>query len=214
MAGHPPRIDLPCGRYYITGFSGGGTIVAHGSTVLFVDGSISASGDLDITVADSSSALDVFVTGTVTATSSFTLGSPQYPALTRLYIGGTQTLDIQSTLKVGGEIWAGNATVRWESESDVWGAIFAGDLQVVSNLNLHHDQGITVAGGGCEPPPGGSGAGGGNGAGGTGGGMTCSSCKDCGNQACVNGACGACTTSADCCSPLMCENGKCVYIIP
>ena len=221
MSTNPGRVDLPCGRYYITGFSGGGTIVAHGSTVLFVDGSISASGDLTITVADSSSALDVFVTGTITATSTFNLGSPQFPALTRLYIGGTQPLDIQSTLKIGAEIWAGNAVVNWESETDVWGAIFAGDLHVLSSLRLHHDQGITVAGENCEPPgPEGPGTGGMGGGAGTGGGTAgtpggmCTSCKDCGNQACNNGTCGSCATNADCCSPLMCSNGKCVYIIP
>ncbi|HEX4406912.1 MAG TPA: hypothetical protein VH560_18870, partial [Polyangia bacterium] len=43
----------------------------------------------------------------------------------------------------------------------------------------------------------------------------CNSCKDCGNQACVNGACGTCRTSSDCCSPLICKSGSCVAnIIP
>lgn len=37
----------------------------------------------------------------------------------------------------------------------------------------------------------------------------CTSCRDCNNQACVNGACGACTTSADCCAPLQCFFGTC-----
>jgi hypothetical protein len=214
QAGHPARIDLPCGRYYMTGFSSGGTIVAHGNTVLFVDGSVTSSGNLEITVADSSSALDLFVSGTIVATSSFTLGNPNYPALTRLYIGSSQSLDVQSALIVGAEIWAGNAKVLWESDSDVFGALFAGDLEVLSKLNLHHDQGVTVAGHGCEPPGGTTGGGGASGGGGTGGGGMCNSCKDCGNQACVNGACGACTTSADCCSPLVCDKGQCVYIVP
>jgi hypothetical protein len=226
QAGHPARIDLPCGRYYITGFSGGGTIVAHGHTVLFVDGSVSSSANLEITVADATSSLDIFVSGTITATSSFTLGNPAFPALTRLYIGTTGTLDVQSALIIGAEIWAGNATVLWESDSNVFGALFAGDLRVLSKLNLHSDQGITVAGAGCGTPTGGGtggmsgGAGIGGGAGTGGGGIgpeppgACTSCKDCGNQACVNGACGACTTSADCCSPLVCDKGQCVYIVP
>jgi hypothetical protein len=210
QAGHPSRIDLPCGVYYMSGFSSGGTIVAHGNTALFIDGSVSSSADLTMTVADAASAFDIFVGGTITATSSFKLGDPKYPALTRLYIGGTQTLDVQSALIIGAEIWAGNATVLWESDTDAFGSIFAGDLQVVSRLNLHADQGVLGAGNGCPPP----GGGGGGGAGGSGGG--CTTCQDCGNQACVNGTCGQCTTNADCCPPLVCINGTCqgTLIVP
>jgi hypothetical protein len=205
MAGHPARVDLPCGVYYMTGFSGGGEIVAHGNVALLIDGSVTSSADLVLTVADASSAFDIFVSGTIVATSSFKLGSPSYPALTRLYVGGTQTLDVQSTLIVGGEIWAGNATVLWESDSAAFGSIFAGDFQVVSNFTLHYDQGVVRAGDSCPPP-------GGGGAGGAGGG-SCGTCHDCGNQACVNGTCGQCASNADCCPPLSCTAGHCGILI-
>jgi hypothetical protein len=236
---HASRIDLPCGRYYLTGFSASGTIVAHGHTAVFVDGNVSSGGDLTITVADATSSLDLFVTGTIVTSSNFKLGNPNFPALTRLYIGSGQSLDVQGGLIVGAEIWAGNAKVLWESNSDAFGALFAGDLQVLSTLNLHHDQGVVRAGAGCPPPgssgtggatgsggSGGSGGAGGSGAGGSGGsggpgtggsggsggGATCGSCKDCGNQACVNGACGQCSTSSDCCAPLICIGGYCGVI--
>jgi hypothetical protein len=207
-AGHPARIDLPCGVYYMTGFSSAGSIVAHGNVALFIDGSVTSSGDLTMTVADAASAFDIFVSDTIVTQASFTLGSPNYPALTRLYIGGTQTLDMQAELTVGAEIWAGNATVLWEGTSDLFGAIFAGDFQVVADMNLHHDGAVDRAGGSCQPP-----GGSGGGTGGSGGGGSCNSCKDCGNQACVNGACGQCTTNADCCAPLQCSNGRCLFSI-
>ena len=38
----------------------------------------------------------------------------------------------------------------------------------------------------------------------------CQTCLDCKGQACVDGVCGACTNSADCCAPLICKSGKCV----
>src|SRR5262245_8094676 len=212
QANHPARVDLPCGVYYMNGFSSGGSIVAHGNVALFIDGSVTSSQDLVLTVADANSAFDIYVSGTIVATSSFSLGSPSYPALTRLYVGGTQTLNVQSMLIIGAEIWAGNATVLWESDTDAFGAIFAGNLQVVSNFNLHYDQGVIRAGDKC-PPPETSGTGGtSGGTGGTGGG--CNSCTDCGNQACVNGACGACRTNADCCAPLVCAGGRCGEIVP
>ena len=204
QAGHPAHVDLPCGVYYLSGFSSGGEIVAHGNVALFIDGSVTSSADLVMTVADASSAFDIYVSGTIVATSSFKLGSPSYPALTRLYVGGTQTLDVQSTLTIGAEIWAGNCTVMWESDSVAYGAIFAGDFQVVSNFTLHYDDSVVQTGKGCPPPEGGTGTGG------SGGGRTCMNCRDCGNQACINGVCGgSCSSNADCCAPLVCSNGHC-----
>src|SRR5262249_35092910 len=137
--------------------------------------------------------------------------------LTRIYIGTSGTLNIQSMLTIGAEIWAGNATVVWESTSDMFGAIFAHDFQVISDLNLHQDQGVTRAGDIC-PPPGSGGAGGATGSGGTtgsggAGGGTCGTCKDCGNQACINGACGQCSTDGQCCPPLVCVSGTCQPIV-
>jgi len=41
----------------------------------------------------------------------------------------------------------------------------------------------------------------------------CASCLDCQGQACINGTCGACTNSSQCCAPLVCQNGSCVTII-
>ena len=42
-----------------------------------------------------------------------------------------------------------------------------------------------------------------------GGDIPCNSCRDCNNQACVNGVCGSCTTHGQCCAPLICVNGTC-----
>jgi hypothetical protein len=38
----------------------------------------------------------------------------------------------------------------------------------------------------------------------------CNTCLDCNGQACINGACGACTDSSQCCAPLICIQGMCV----
>jgi hypothetical protein len=213
--GHSPRVDLPCGRYYMQGFNNGGLIVAHGHVALFIDGSASAGTPLTMTVADATSTFDIWISGTITATSNFYLGNPSYPALTRVYVGGT-SLDVQSQLIIGAEIWAGNATVTWESGSDLFGALFAGDFQALSAFRLHHDQGVDYAGSSCPPPAGSGSSSGGTTTGGTTasssggpGGATCGTCKDCGNQACVNGTCSQCSASSQCCPPLVCLGGTC-----
>jgi hypothetical protein len=38
----------------------------------------------------------------------------------------------------------------------------------------------------------------------------CQTCLDCNGQACINGACGSCTNSSQCCAPLVCQGGTCV----
>ncbi len=44
---------------------------------------------------------------------------------------------------------------------------------------------------------------------------SCGGCQDCGNQACVNGACSACTSDDQCCAPLVCGlGGWCELILP
>jgi hypothetical protein len=197
-------------------------IVGHGNVAVLVDGDVTAGGDLTMTIADPTSQLDVWVSGTIVATSSFKFGSASYPALSRLYVGGTQPLDIQANLIIGGELWAGNAPVTWESDSDMFGAIFAGDFNVKSTFHLHHDLGVDTVGSSCPPPGGGSSSGGGGSGSSSSSGSTsssgsstgapppiCGTCKDCGNQACINGMCGSCTSSTQCCPPLVCTNGSC-----
>src|SRR5262249_32409366 len=147
--------------------SGATAIVAHGNVALYIDGNINAQSSLSITL-DATSVLDIFVSGTITSGSNFSLGNANYPALTRLYIGGTGTLELSSTPVTAGNTYAPNAKVLWTSETDMYGSIFAGDFEVQSRLNLHHDEGVVHAGDKCPPPrrpPGGSGGAGGDGGG-------------------------------------------------
>ena len=133
----------------------------------FIDGDIDTSGFLGITLDTTmASELDVFVSGTVTSSSLVKFGSPNTPALARLYIGGTNTFAMSSQMVIAGEIWVGNAPVDWTSQTDMFGAIFAGDFTATAKLNLHHDQAINQVGSPCNPPDAGS----------------CGSCKDCGNR--------------------------------
>jgi hypothetical protein len=208
-ANHPSRIDLPCGSYYLKGFAltGNATIVGHGQVAIYIDGTIDASnGTLQITVDTTmNSALDVFVSQTITTGSDFKFGSTIAPALSRLYIGSSGGFDMQSGLVIAGELWAGNAAVLYESGSDMFGALLGKSVDIASSLNLHYDSAIYNVGGQCNPP-----SSGGPDAGPP---MTCTTCTQCGNQACNNGTCGSCTTNSDCCAPLQCQGGTCIPVL-
>jgi hypothetical protein len=201
--GGPLHIDLPCGNYYFTGISTSNplTIFAHGHTAIYIDGDVTAGAPLAFQL-DPTATLDIFISGTITTSQLLTIGSPNYPALCRAYVGGTAKLSFSQSANIGCNLYAAeSALVDWSATSAVYGSIFAGDFKASHDTTIHYDLGILSAGNECGGGDGGSGPPG------------CSSCRDCGNQACNSGQCGPCTTSADCCAPLECQNGTCVTVI-
>lgn len=202
----PTRIDLPCGRYYLTGINSSTpvTIAAHGNTALFIDGDVSTSSSLAF-VLDPTAQFDVVVAGHISTSASLVVGSPNYPALSRTYFGGASGLSFSSSWRIGGNVYAAYGPVSFASGYTMYGALFAGDFSASGDSAIHYDR--AVVGGGLCTPPGGAPDGGG-----TGGGGTCGTCKDCANQACVSGKCGSCTSSDQCCPPFTCQNGTCGVI--
>lgn len=87
-AGSPTRLDLPCGYYYLDRIAanGGLTIAVHGPTAIIIGGGIDV-GSIDFTL-DAGATLDVFVGGTLTASSKIRVGRAAYPAGSRFYMGG------------------------------------------------------------------------------------------------------------------------------
>jgi hypothetical protein len=191
------RLDLPCGNYYVTGISGGAvTIVAHGHTALYVEGNIELN-TLEITL-EPTATFDVFVHGNVLLNSDGEIGSPAYPALMRMYVapssGGAAEFIINSGLLLAGELYAPAVVLGANTDFVTYGAFFANGALNNNGITVHYDNAVTTVGDTtCPPPPG-----------------QCTTCKDCNNQACIGGSCGACTQSSDCCAPLQCMSGKCV----
>jgi hypothetical protein len=195
----PTRLDLPCGVYYLDSIttSVSVAVVAHGNTALVIGGDIAPSSSLTITL-DPTAQLDLLVGGTINTSDTLAIGSPNYPALSRTYVGGSAALTFSSGATLASNLYAALAHVDWSAGTDIYGSVFAGDFSGSSRVAIHYDSAVLQDGNSCgntppNAPP-----------------TSCGTCKDCGNQACVNGTCGACTSSAQCCAPLICENGKCM----
>ncbi len=228
-SGAPARLDLPCGYYYLNQITSSGalTIAVHGPTALIVGGSIDVASAITFTL-DPGATLDVFVGGTVAATALLRVGSMAYPAGSRFYVGGVCkaassackldadccslqcnggscaggggadpfSVNLTSNSALNGLFYSANASFRTSSDLEMFGAVFAGRYHSTSNTKIHYDGAATSLADEC-PPSGGGGGG-------------CGSCRDCNNQACIDGACGSCTDSSQCCSPLRCVAGSCV----
>jgi hypothetical protein len=204
----PSRLDLPCGSYYLSSIkpSVPVTIWAHGQTALYIGQDVNASDDIAFGV-DPNGAFDVFIAGNLNTSSKLTIGSPNYPALTRTYVGSTTGVSFSSDANIDGEFYAGYGRVDWSAGTDAYGSVFAGDFSASAETRIHYDLAVLRAGNSCPPPPG---SGGPPDAGGGGGPPpACGTCRDCQNQACINGKCGSCATDADCCPPLVCSSGTC-----
>jgi hypothetical protein len=207
----PTRLDLPCGSYYLSSIqsSNGVTVWAHGQTALYVGGNVQSSDYIAFGV-DPTGAFDVFIAGTLNMSSKFTIGSPNYPALMRTYVGSTGGVAFSSDTNIAGNFYAAYGLVTWSAGTDAFGSVFAGDFTASAATRIHYDLGVLQAGNAC-PTGGGSGTPGDSGT--TGGDASassgCGSCRDCLNQACINGQCTSCSTDGDCCPPLVCVGGTC-----
>jgi hypothetical protein len=194
----PKRIDLPCGIFYFDAMKPTGplTIVAHGHTAILVGGDLFTTSPLEITV-DPTGTLDVFIAGTISDSAHLAFGNANYPALERIYVGTPLGIPFTGDVELAANLYAeASNLVSWSSTNVIYGSVIAGKFISSQPTVIHYDLGVLGSGQACEDA-------------GTSG---CTSCTDCGNQACVGGQCGACTDSSQCCSPLECSNGVCVAV--
>lgn len=223
-------IDLPCGRYYLDELTGAGRVTfnAKGRVALFLGGNISTSKGFAVTL-EPGAELDLFIAGNVVSSGTINLGDPAHPANVRVYVGGSGTISLSGGGVFTGNVYAPKAEIVLAANTEFYGSVFARRVSTSGDVTIHYDTAILKAGKDC-PPPGGGGAGGGAGSGGgagAGGGTAgtggttagtggsppadgCKSCRDCQNQACNAGVCGACESDSDCCAPLQCSNGVCL----
>lgn len=190
-------IELPCGRFYLTGISGLGdiTLRVNGRTALFVEGDVNALGVFDIDLGPGGE-LDLFIAGNLTSIGAGSYGDRARPARTRIYVGGSGDVTIIGATGFVGNVYAPHARITAPGATTVYGSLFGREIDMPGYLDVHYDRSILDVDVDCPPPPGGCEMCGGTG------------CTD--HTACIGGSCVSCTTDADCCAPLVCyPDGTC-----
>ncbi len=188
--------DLPCGRLYFdrVDIEGSLTLRLDGRTSLYIGGDLTTAGELRIELGPNAE-VDVFVAGDLRLGGGFVLGDAAAPWRARLYVGGEQAF-IRGTTAIGGNIAAPNATLDFRSDTELFGAVAAQRVNLEGQMTIHHDLAVLRAGDNCGEPIEEE--------------RLCKSCRECGNQACVDGICASCITDSDCCAPLACDTGRCL----
>jgi cytoskeletal protein CcmA (bactofilin family) len=206
----PTDVVLPCGRYYVDAISVVSSLTLHatGRTALYVAGDLRTLGSFRVVLDNPAAEFDLFVGGNMALGGVLRLGSEDYPSRVRTYVAGEGDITLGGDLRLGGNLYAPRARVVAAGPLEVFGSIFARALLEAGVVKVHYDRDVLHAGDSCDGPrvldggvvprqdagipP-----------------TACSTCEDCGNQACVNGTCGACRTMTDCCAPLVCLDGFC-----
>jgi hypothetical protein len=192
------RLDFGCGRFYLDRIGGDGALTWNvtGRTAVFVGGDVNVQKPWTVTLGPNGE-LDLFINGGLTSSGMLNFGNINAPARVRVYMGGSRNINLSAGSVFGGNIYAPESALVPGGMLEVYGAVFVRDFNPSGAVVIHHDIAILNADDDCTPA--------------TGGTTQCGSCRDCGGQACKGGACGACTDSADCCAPLFCRGGQCIY---
>jgi hypothetical protein len=199
-------MSFNCGRFYLNGIGGSGRLNLNvsGRTALFVGSNINLNNGLTVNLGTAGE-LDLFVNGGLNISAGSVIGDPAHPSRLRIYMGGNGNINLAAGVTIYGNIYGPQSALVTSGALTVTGAIFAGSFNASAVVTIHHDLDVLRAAKACNmptgtngnppPPP-----------------PTCSRCQDCGGQACKAGSCGACTANSDCCAPLSCSQGQCVYV--
>ena len=97
-------------------------------------------------------------------------------------------MSFTNAVDIAGYLYGAHGPVRTTGAIVAYGGLYAGSYTGLNEVTIHYDRAVVDAAADCPPESG-----------------ACTSCVDCGNQACVGGVCGACTSSDQCCAPLICS---------
>ena len=190
--------ELPCGRYYVESIGGTGALRlgVTGHVSLYVGGDVDVTGALLVELADGAT-LDVFVRGDLRALGASALGDPSRPAAMRIHVGGSGDIALTGAAAIAAHLDAPRARLTAPGALLLRGSLFVRAIELAGALEVIWDRAFTSIGDDCPPPPDDG----------------CDRCDGtCGTAACVDGACGACESDADCCAPLVCAAGVCTSV--
>jgi cytoskeletal protein CcmA (bactofilin family) len=143
-------LELPCGRFLLSRIAGPGhaTLRIRGRTALFVPGGVDLVEALTVDVRPPGE-LDLFLAGGFLVSGQLSLGSPTLPSRVRVYVAGTQPLDISAGSTLAGNLYAPQAQLNLSGNAEVFGALFVRHLEASGAVRVHHDAAVLEAGEAC-----------------------------------------------------------------
>lgn len=134
-------VNLPCGIYYFGPVRGEGalTLRVTGRAVLLIDGDLSLTAPLTVELATDDAELDLMIGGLLSSNQPIRMGRPDHPARTRVYVGGSGTIDLSGDSSLAANFYAPRAAVALSGGATVYGSLFVRRLDQSAPVSIHYD---------------------------------------------------------------------------
>ena len=144
-------LDLPCGVYYVGPVHGDGSLTLRitGRVALLVDGDVRLGAPLSIELATDAAELDLMIAGLLSSNARITAGDPDHPSRTRIYIGGSGTIELSGDSLLAANIYAPQSAVAQSAPSTIFGSLFVRRIDQAAPLTIHYDEDVLRADVGC-----------------------------------------------------------------
>jgi hypothetical protein len=147
-----PRIDLPCGTFFLDGIDTGAvTIAVHGHALLAIGGNVTTRANFVVQL-DAGAELDMLLGGQLTVSGGGTFGAAGAAARFRIWAAGTAPLNLDSAPAVSAVIHAPLAPVSAPAGLPLSGSILARSIAIGADSTVHFDRAILEAGAVCGEP--------------------------------------------------------------
>ncbi len=206
------ELSLPAGRFAIDGIRAAGAVRVSvaGPAALFINGDVVFAGAFEVVLLDASASLDVFINGAVDGAGAFDLGSAASPSRVRMYVAGAGDIALAGDAHLGASLYAPASQVSLAGDFTFDGAIVAGGFSHAGSLTVRYDADVLDGAGTPCSEDGADTHVDGDGTTNDSADVACATAADCGNQACVDGVCGACSSALECAAPLVCNENTCI----
>lgn len=144
-------LALPCGRFYLSRISGPGSVrlVVRGRAALFVGGDVAVGQRFEVELLEGAE-LDLFIAGRLSAAERLGLGSARYPARLRVYVGGSDPIEVPTASTLAGNFYAPLADLASSEPVELYGSLFIRRLVTSGGLSVHYDVDVLGAEAACS----------------------------------------------------------------
>lgn len=144
-------LDLPCGIYYQSSIAGDGalTLRVTGRVALLVGGDITLTHPFTIELATDDAELDLMTSGLLSSNNPIMVGRNDHPSRTRIYVGGSGTIQLSGGSEIAANIYAPKAAVALSAPATIFGSLFVRRLDQAAPVSIHYDVNVRRADVGC-----------------------------------------------------------------
>jgi hypothetical protein len=127
--------------YYLGPVKGDGDLTFRitGKVALLIDGDVALTAPLTVELDTDDAELDLLITGIISIDHALVIGRQDHPARTRVYIGGTGTLELAGDSQLATNLYAPHAAVALSANATVYGSLFVRQLAQSAPLTIHYD---------------------------------------------------------------------------